>query len=30
MYCYGIRREMERGRRRARRWGHALELPGKG
>jgi hypothetical protein len=27
IYCYGIRREMERGRRRARRRGHALEIP---
>ena len=27
MYCYGIRREMQRGRRRARRRGHALEIP---
>ena len=27
MYCYGIRREMERGRRRARRPGRAPEIP---
>jgi hypothetical protein len=27
MYCYGIRREMQRGRRRARRPGHAPEIP---